>query len=214
MSAQRSGIPSNSPRKYLNPALLVFGGLLLLIGLALAAGGVQLAVLGGSWYYLITGLALAVSGLLYLWRKPAAAWLYASVFIGTVLWALCEVGLNFRPLVPRLAPVLVLALFASLLLPALRGGEGRGVSRALSAVFALILLAGGGAMLVPHGVIRGTHIVGSVYPMEGTPFMVNHASLSSPLGIPCHAPPWGTFDDRSQHSQSGLAASRRHGQGR
>jgi quinate dehydrogenase (quinone) len=137
-------------------AFLIFGGLLLLLGIVLAAGGVQLTLLGGSWYYLIAGVALAVSGLLYLWRKPAAAWLYALVFIGTVLWALWEVGLSFWPLVPRLAPVLVLALFASLLLPALRDGQGRGVSRALSAALALVLVAGGIAMFFPHGQITGS----------------------------------------------------------
>lgn len=153
MSKNKQGTPLESPRKRRQLALLVFGALLLLIGIALAAGGVQLAVLGGSWYYLIVGVALVTSGILYLRRKPAGAWLYALIFIGTVLWALWEVGPSFWPLVPRLAPVLVLALFASLLLPALLGGKGRGVSHALSAVLALTLVVGAGGMFVPHGVV-------------------------------------------------------------
>lgn len=121
----------------------------------LAVGGVQLAMLGGSWYYLIAGVALAASGVFYLLRKAAGAWIYALVFVGTVIWALWEVGLSFWPLVPRLAPVLVLALVAALLLPALRGGQGRGLSRGLSAALALVLVAGGVGVFVPHGVISG-----------------------------------------------------------
>lgn len=152
MSENKNRAAPRTPRRSLQLALLVFGGLLLLIGIVLTVGGVQLAALGGSWYYLIAGVAMGASGILYLRRKPAAAWLYALVFIGTALWALWEVGLNFWPLVPRLAPILVLALFASLLLPALRSGEGRGLARGLSAALALAIIAGGAAMFVPHGV--------------------------------------------------------------
>ncbi|WP_052365177.1 membrane-bound PQQ-dependent dehydrogenase, glucose/quinate/shikimate family [Halotalea alkalilenta] len=153
MSGERNKSPSGASRKCSQTALLVFGGLLSLVGVALAAGGMQLVILGGSWYYLIAGVAMAVSGFLYLRRKPAGAWLYALVFVGTVLWALWEVGLSFWPLVPRLAPMLVLALIASLLLPPLLGGSGRGVSRGLSAALVLVLVAGGVGMFVPHGVI-------------------------------------------------------------
>ena len=144
---------SKSPRKGLQVALLAFGAVLL-IGLALAAGGVRLTLLGGSWYYLIAGVALAASGILYLRRKPAGAWLFALVVIGTVLWTLWEVGLSFWPLVPRLAPMLVLALFASLLLPALHSGVSRGVSYALSTVLAVAIAAGGMALFFPHGRIQ------------------------------------------------------------
>lgn len=66
-----------------------------------------------------------------------------------------EVGLSFWPLVPRLAPVLVLARIAALLQPALRSGIGRGASRAVPAVLALILVSGGVAMFYPHGEITG-----------------------------------------------------------
>ncbi len=37
------------------------------------------------------------------------------------------------------------------------------------------------------------HGVGSTYPMEGTPFVIKHEAFNSPLGVPCHAPPWGVF---------------------
>ena len=45
------------------PRLL--GILLLLMGLALLAGGIKLSQLGGSLYYLIAGIGFALSGILH-----------------------------------------------------------------------------------------------------------------------------------------------------
>ena len=44
-------------RSRLLPSLL--GILLLLMGLAMLAGGIKLVTLGGSWYYLLAGIGLA-----------------------------------------------------------------------------------------------------------------------------------------------------------
>jgi len=134
--------------------LRIFGVVLALMGIALGMGGLKLAQLGGSWYYLITGVALVVSGALFCLRREAGAWLFGAVFAGTVLWALWEAGLSFWPLVPRLAPVLVLAMFTLLLLPALTQGRVRNSARALAGVALLALIAGGMAMFQPHGVIE------------------------------------------------------------
>jgi quinoprotein glucose dehydrogenase len=86
----------------------VTGLLLLLIGLAVAAAGTWLAVLGGSWYYLGAALGFAATGLL-LWRRSAAAlWVYALFFACTLAWALWEVGIDWWPLAARLdVPFLV-----------------------------------------------------------------------------------------------------------
>ncbi|KAF1712050.1 membrane-bound PQQ-dependent dehydrogenase, glucose/quinate/shikimate family [Pseudoxanthomonas kalamensis DSM 18571] len=143
----------HSPGKTARILLRAFGVALVLIGAVLAVGGLRLVALGGSWYYLIAGSALALSGILYLLRRPAGAWLYAAVFVGTVVWALWEVGLSFWPLVPRLAPVLVLALLAALLWPALRGDvRVQRQSRWLVAALGAILIVCGMAMFFPHGV--------------------------------------------------------------
>ncbi|QHE86068.1 membrane-bound PQQ-dependent dehydrogenase, glucose/quinate/shikimate family [Hydrogenophaga sp. BPS33] len=136
--------------------LILFGVVLLLIGLVLAVGGVRLATLGGSWYYLITGVTLVVSGLLYATRRMAGFWLFAAAFFGTVVWSLAEVGLDFWPLVPRLAPMLVLALLAFLVLPRLSFGRTRAPAWGGALVMAVLLIAGGAAMFVPHGVIEGS----------------------------------------------------------
>lgn len=91
----------NRSRSRLLPSLL--GLLILLSGLALLAGGIKLASLGGSLYYLLAGIGLALSGLLLLLGKRAALGLYALVLFASTVWALWEVGLDWWQLVPRLA---------------------------------------------------------------------------------------------------------------
>lgn len=49
------------------------GILIALIGLVLAGGGAYLSSLGGSWYFLLMGLAMLVSGVLIARRKPLGA---------------------------------------------------------------------------------------------------------------------------------------------
>ncbi|KIU50977.1 MULTISPECIES: glucose/quinate/shikimate family membrane-bound PQQ-dependent dehydrogenase [Pseudomonas] len=95
------------------PRLL--GVLLLLMGLALLAGGIKLSQLGGSLYYLIAGIGFALSGVLLLALRRTALGLYGLVLLGSTLWALWEVGLDWWQLVPRLS--LWFALGVVLLLP-------------------------------------------------------------------------------------------------
>lgn len=72
-----------------------FAVVLVLIGAAYAWGGGQLAALGGSWYFLITGLAVIVSAAL-VWRGSSwGGWLYAAMLVWTWVWAVSEVGVDF-----------------------------------------------------------------------------------------------------------------------
>ncbi|MFP1682196.1 membrane-bound PQQ-dependent dehydrogenase, glucose/quinate/shikimate family [Alloalcanivorax sp. C16-1] len=91
------------------------GGLLILIGLALGAGGAWLLWLGGSAYYLIAALGLLLTGALMVARRPGALWIYALLILGTGVWSVWEVGLDFWALVPRGAVLVALGLW--LLLP-------------------------------------------------------------------------------------------------
>ena len=136
-------------------ALVLFGVVLALVGAVLTIGGVRLATLGGSWYYLIAGALMIASGVLYAQRRTAGLAVFAAVFVGTLLWALWEVGFSFWPLVPRLAPVLVLGFIALLLWPLLAPGRPRRAAFGGAGVLAVALVAGGAAMFVPHGVIEG-----------------------------------------------------------
>jgi len=98
-------------------ARIAFAAVLVLIGLILAIGGVQLASLGGSLYYAIAGLALLASGIAYGLGRPLGFYLYAGAFVFTLLWSLWEVGFNGWALTPRLAGPVVLMILALLLVP-------------------------------------------------------------------------------------------------
>ena len=90
------------------PRLL--GVLFLLMGLALLAGGIKLATVGGSLYYLIAGIGFLITGLLLLACRRSALSVYALVLFLSTLWSLWEVGLDWWQLVPRLALWFVLGI--------------------------------------------------------------------------------------------------------
>lgn len=93
------------------PLVFVTGVVFLLLGLALAVGGVWLLLLGGSWYYLAAGLGVAITGALLMLGRTEALWLYALVLLGSTVWALVEVRLDWWQLLPRLDVWFVLALW-------------------------------------------------------------------------------------------------------
>ena len=141
---------------------VVFG----IIGLVLAGGGAWLASLGGSWYYLIAGVGLIATAGLLAARRAEALWLYAIVLLGTVIWALAEVGFDGWGLEPRLLAPVVLGLY--LLMPwiarALRPIEAEGTAPArgvrggrmgVAAAAAIALVVGVVGFLSPVG-ISGT----------------------------------------------------------
>jgi quinate dehydrogenase (quinone) len=132
--------------------LRIFGLVLAVIGAVLARGGMELTSLGGSSYYVIAGTALLVSGVALVLRKRIGLWLFTAVFIGTVIWALAEVGLQFWPLMPRLAPIVVLGLVLALLAPSLLGPQARKTSWSLAGVLAVVSVLGLGGVFQLHSV--------------------------------------------------------------
>ncbi|MGE0148759.1 MAG: membrane-bound PQQ-dependent dehydrogenase, glucose/quinate/shikimate family, partial [Parvibaculaceae bacterium] len=94
-----------------NHVLLVTSLVTGLIGLALLAGGGWLILLGGSWYYGIAGLGFLVAAALLAKARTAALWAYAVVVIGTLAWAVWEVGLDWWRLAPRGGVIFVLGLW-------------------------------------------------------------------------------------------------------
>jgi quinoprotein glucose dehydrogenase len=96
----------------------IFGSILFLLGVALAIGGVQLALLGGSLYYVLTGVLLVVAAV-YLWRRRRIGmWVYLFVVAYTLVWSLWEIGLDGWALASRLGLLVVLGLY--FLFPAAR----------------------------------------------------------------------------------------------
>lgn len=91
-----------------------------LSGLGLLGGGLWLIALGGSWYYALAGAGLLVVAVLLARRNPAALVVHAVVLLGTLGWAVTEVGLDWWQLAPRGDLVVILGLL--MLLPAVRRG--------------------------------------------------------------------------------------------
>ena len=91
-----------------------------IFSLVLLIGGIWLASLGGSLYYIIAGIVLLICAVL-LWRRSAAAiWLYGVLMLATALWGLWEAGSDFWALVPRFDILGVLGIW--LLIPAVTRG--------------------------------------------------------------------------------------------
>ncbi len=88
------------------------------LGLILVVGGGYLATIGGSPYYVASGLWLCLTAMLTWQRRSIAAWAYALFIACTILWALYEAGLFFWALLPRIAGPALLGLAFSL--PAVR----------------------------------------------------------------------------------------------
>lgn len=79
----------------------IFAVIFLLSGSILLFGGIKLLTLGGSAFYLLSGLALVATAFL-LWRgKRAATWLYGAFLLVTWIWALWEAGFDGWALIPR-----------------------------------------------------------------------------------------------------------------
>jgi quinoprotein glucose dehydrogenase len=84
------------------PLVAITGSVFILLGLALLLGGIYLAKLGGSAYYLASGIGLIVAGVLVCKRRRSALGLMAAILIATVIWSIVEVCFDWWQLLPRL----------------------------------------------------------------------------------------------------------------
>ena len=89
--------------------------LLALIGLFLFFGGAQLLLLGGSWFYALTGCVLLAAAVLGLKQPRLASSLYAALLVVATIWALVETGFNIWGLEVRLMTLVGIGVW--LLLP-------------------------------------------------------------------------------------------------
>ena len=64
-------------------------------------GGGKLVSLGGSWYFLISGLFITISAI-SIFRKKRWVSDFCCCFVGTVIWSLIDAGWEFWPLFSRL----------------------------------------------------------------------------------------------------------------
>lgn len=144
-------------RTRLLPTLL--GLVFLIMGLVMLLGGLKLTQLGGSLYYLVAGIGIAITGVLLIMGRRAAIGLYALVLFASTVWSLWEVGLDWWQLVPRLA--LWFAMGIVLLLPwfrrplLLHGQPSATGTRALSIAVILAGLAALASQFTNPGEIKG-----------------------------------------------------------
>lgn len=131
---------------------------LALIGLLLTGGGVWLAVLGGSLFYVVAGgMFLLTAGLLFK-RSAISLWVYGTLVLVALAWAVWEVRFDWWQLGPRGGLIILIGLW--LLTPWIRRGLGQKhgqdatAARWLLAIPVLmsIVVAGYAMMNDPHDI--------------------------------------------------------------
>ena len=135
---------------------IAIGVVLTLLGAGLAFGGAKLISLGGSWYYLLAGLAMAATGLTLVKKKIVATWISLALLVATACWAFWEVGFDFWQLVPRLITFIVIALVLVLIVPLLEGNRrlmGNPARAAISSLLIISLVCFGYGMFQPHATV-------------------------------------------------------------
>ena len=96
-----------------------------LIGIVLTIGGVWLAVLGGSIYYLIAGVAMLASAWFLFRGRMLGVWIYIGLFILSALWGFAEARGNGWAMIPWLVAPLVLLICVLLVMPTLTRDANR-----------------------------------------------------------------------------------------
>ena len=92
----------------LNMAFAIFLGI---VGVYLTYYGVQLLMLGGSFAYALSGVALLASAFFVIRRSALGGIIYAGIVGLWVVLSLIEGGLDFLALLPRLAAWIVVGLW-------------------------------------------------------------------------------------------------------
>jgi len=137
--------------RILNALTLLFS---VLCSIALLVGGVWLLSLGGSAYYLVSGLAMAGFSWLLLKKKCSALYLYAAILLCSAFWAWNEAGSDYWNLVPRLDIWVLLGIW--LVLPfsyrQFKATNKKPLGAMLVALLANIALLAGSAMHDPQEV--------------------------------------------------------------
>lgn len=139
LTAGTGASPRPEPRRSILATIVA--AVIALIGLVLAIGGGWLLAVGGSPYYLLTGVAMILSGWLLFRQRLLGVWLYAAIVAVTVVWAFWEVGANGWALVPRIVAPIVLLIAVLLVAPLLTRTANRW-RNALVAAGAVVVATG------------------------------------------------------------------------
>lgn len=122
--------------------------LIIIVGVPILFGGAWLTTLGGSWYYLFAGLGLVLTAYFLFRRSMLAIWIYLATFVGTLIWALWEAGLDGWAQVPRLVAPTIILVLVLLTIPVLRNQFRIGSERAIAGVAGLVALGAATSVLL------------------------------------------------------------------
>lgn len=169
------------------PILLIIavGIVILILGLALVVGGIRLVTLGGSWYFLIGGVMMVISGALLALRKWVGAWVYAVFLVGTIIWALADAGIVFWPLFSRLFMFSAIGMVVALIYPTLRRADGSPAgqtSYGLAGVMAVALLIAAANMFIAHPSVAPTGAGPAVTPVDPAHAQINWSHYGNTEG--------------------------------
>jgi quinoprotein glucose dehydrogenase len=154
-------------------AAIVLAIVIALIGIVLTIGGVWLAVLGGSIYYLIAGIAMLASAWFLFRGRLLGGWIYIGLFILTAIWGFAESRGNAWAMVPWLVAPLVMLIWTLLVMPTLTAREARRWGFAWGGVAAGIVFVA--ASFIILGTSGGAPV--AALPAQASPGMSDPSSL-------------------------------------
>lgn len=93
---------------------VITGILILALGTITGVLSLQLAVVGGSLFYIIMAGLLILSGIALIRKSGIAYWLYALLLVLTFIWTIYEVGFDKWLWIPRGVLLLILGIWLAL----------------------------------------------------------------------------------------------------
>ncbi|MDO7842671.1 membrane-bound PQQ-dependent dehydrogenase, glucose/quinate/shikimate family [Sphingomonas immobilis] len=169
---------------------ILLGLVIAAIGIVLGIGGAWLAVLGGSLYYLVVGIAMLAAGVQLMRSRMIGAYVYIGVVAVTVPWAFVDAHSNLVwALVPRIVAPIVLLIATFLVMPTLTRAPNRWK------------LAGGGVAAV----IAATAVLFTVLGSQDSTVAALPAQNSIGMGDPS-----GTATGADWPAYGGTGAARRY----
>jgi quinoprotein glucose dehydrogenase len=154
-------------------AAIILAIVIALIGIVLTIGGVWLAVLGGSIYYLIAGIAMLASAWFLFRGRLLGGWIYIGLFILTAIWGFAESRGNAWAMVPWLVAPLVMLIWTLLVMATLTARQARRWGFAWGGVAAGIVFVA--ASFIILGTSGGAPV--AALPAQASPGMSDPSSL-------------------------------------
>jgi quinoprotein glucose dehydrogenase len=155
-------------------AAIILAIIMAIIGIILTIGGIWLAVLGGSIYYLIAGVALLASAWFLFRRRMIGGWVYIALFILSAIWGFAESRGNAWAMIPWLIAPLVILILVLLVMPTLSTAPRRWSYAGGGIALGIIFVVASFAILGASG---GTAI--GALPPQSSPGMTDPSGLAT-----------------------------------